>query len=425
MSLSNSRINIGNGIYINFIESNKFKSNLISFYIIMPLNRKEVTMNALISLVLKRGTNKYNTKLKIERKLEELYGSNLSININKRGEKHVLRITIESPRGDYVTDTEYFTDVIKFLYELIYHPYLVEGYFNKSYVEQEKEILKRIVEGKINDKREYAINRCIEEMCKNEKYSIYEHGYIEDLENINEINLYERYKNILEISPIEIFYVGEHDNKYIDTIKGLLKTNRENILELPREKLVNVFQTKNMVIEEMNVNQGKLVIGYRSNIAYEDELYNALLITSSILGGGPNSKLFRTVREKESLAYYINSKVYKYKSLMLIDAGIDRSNIEKAIEIIRSEIDDIKRGIFSEDDLGTAKKSITNSMNSIVDSNYLIGEYFFSKALSFDNKSIKEDIEDLLKVKKEDVIKASNTINVDTIYFLGKNEQEK
>lgn len=425
MSLSNDRIAIGKGMNFNLIESDKFKSNLISIYIIMPLNRKEVTMNALIPLVLKRGTNNLKTKLDIERKLEELYGSNLSININKRGERHVLRFTIESPKGVFVEVRDYFIEVIKLLYEIIYNPYLVDGFFDYKYVNQEKEMLKRVIEGRINDKREYSIDRCIEEMCENEKYSIYEYGYIEDLGSIDERKLYDRYKMILETSPMEIFYVGEHNSEYIEILKEIFKNNRENILEVPREKIASISQTKNMVFEEMDVNQGKLVMGFRSNISYEDDLYNSLLLSSNILGGGPNGKLFRTVREKERLAYYINSKVYKYKSIMLIDAGIDSGNIEKTIEIIRKDIDNLKKGIFTDEDVEIAKKTITNSMNAIIDSNYLIGEYFFSKALSNDNKSLREDIEDLLKVKREDIINASNSINIDTIYFLGKREREK
>jgi len=390
----------------------------------MPLNRKEATMNALIPLVLKRGTSKQTTKLDIERKLEELYGSNLNININKRGERHVLRFTIESPKGSFVREEDYFLEVVKFLKELIYNPYLEDGIFSHKYVEQEKEILKRAIEGKINDKRVYAVDRCIEEMCKNEKYSVYEHGYIEDLDNINKVNLYERYKTILDTSPIEIFYVGEYDDGFVGRLNDIFAVDRKDVLDIPREKIASIIQTKNMVFEEMDINQGKLVIGYRSSVAHEDPLYNPLLISNHILGGGPNGKLFRTVREKESLAYYINSRVYKYKSIMLIDAGIDSINFEKTIEIIRKEIDDMKNGDFTDEDIEISKKGLINSMKSIADSNYLIGEFFLSKVLSNDNKLLEGDIEDLLKVKRDDIINASNSLSLDTIYFLRNKKTE-
>ncbi|MBW4828916.1 MAG: insulinase family protein [Clostridiaceae bacterium] len=421
MAISNERLNIGNGINLNLIKTDKFKSNLVSLYMEMPLNRDMVTQNALIPLVLKRGTNKYNTTLEVERKLEELYGGQLSLNINKKGERHVLRFTIESPKGFYVDDEEYFYEVISFLKEIVYNPYVDDGGFKKEYVDQEKENLKRMIEGKINDKRSYAMTRCIEEMCKNEKYSIYEYGYVKDLDFIDNKNLYEHYKSILENSPIEIFYIGNYDNKMIDHIKNTFKIDRENITKIPREKITDAVQTKNMVYEDMQINQGKLVIGYRTGIPYEDNLYKALLVSSEILGGGPNSKLFRTVREKESLAYYINSKIYKYKSIMIIDAGIDFDKFEKTLEITRNQIDELKEGIFTDDDIEIAKKAIVTSLKSVTDSNYLISEFFLSQVLSNDNRSVDEMIEDILNVNREDIIEVANKINVDTIYFL-KNE---
>lgn len=420
MSLSNLRVNITEGMNLNLIKTDKLKSNLISFYIIMPLNRKDATKNALIPLVLKRGTKNYSTNLELERKLEEMYGSSMSININKKGERHVLRFTIEFPKGMYVNDEEYFTDVIKMLREIVYEPYLENNFFSHKYVEQEKENLKRIIEGKINNKRDYAINRCIEEMCRNEKYSVYEYGYTEDLDKINEENLYEHYRYILEKFPIEIFYVGEFDEKLIVNIANIFRIDRRNIVEVPREKIASVIQTKNMVYEDMDVNQGKLVIGYRTSLTYEEQLYSSAILANYIFGGGPNSKLFRMVREKESLAYYIGSSMYKYKSLILIDAGIDVDNLEKTIEIIRKQLDEMRNGLFTEEEIKIAKKSVSSQMKSIVDSNYLISEYFLSRVISNDSRTIEEIVEDIYKINKEDIKKASNTFYLDTIYFLGK-----
>lgn len=416
--MSNERINIGSGINLNLIKTDKFKSNLISLYVEMPLSRDGSTKNALIPLVLKRGTNEYSTNLEVERKLEELYGAELSLSINKKGERHVLRFTIEGPKGSYVNDEEYFYNVISFLEEIVYNPYVENGRFNERYVEQEKENLKRIIEGKINNKRNYAVTRCIEEMCENEKFSVYNYGYVEDLDFIDNKNLYEHYKNALNTSPIEIFYIGDYDKNIVEYLKENFKQDRKNTIEIPREKVTNSVQTKNMVHEDMQISQGKLVMGYRTSIPYEDSLYNALLVSSEILGGGPNSKLFRTVREKESLAYYISSSIYKYKSLMIIDAGIDFEKSEKTLDITRAQIDELKDGIFDDEDIEVAKKSIITSLKTVTDSNYLISEFFLSQVLSGDNNTVDEIVEGILNVKRDEIIEASNKINLDTIYFL-------
>lgn len=418
MTLNLKRINISKGINLNIIETNKFKTNLISIYFIRPLTRDEVTKNALIPLILRRGTSKYKTNLEIERKLEYMYGSELSMGVNKKGERHLIRFTLESPSESYIDNKEIFLESIDLLKEIIYNPYLEMDSFSEKYIDQEKDNLRKRIESRINDKREYAIERCIEEMCKNEKFSIYDYGYIEDLSGINSRNLYDHYKKVIQTSPIEIFAVGKISDDILKAINDNFKFDRENIIDIPREKILGFIQTKNMIYEDMDVNQGKLIMGYRSSIPYEDKLYDAFLIASDILGGGPNSKLFRNVREKESLAYYINSKVFKYKSIMMIDAGIDFDKFEKTIEIIRKEIDDMKKGLFTEEDISVSKKSISTSIRSIVDSNYLISEFFLSQLLTGDNREIDEMISDIEKVSKDKVVEASNKLNLDTIYFL-------
>ena len=424
MGLKSERIKLGNGIYLNAIKTDKFKSSLLSWYFIRPLKREEVTKNALIPLVLKRGTKMYPNSLEIQKKLEELYGSDLSASINKRGDRQILRFTMEWANGDYLNDNEYNFETIEMLKQIIYNPFTTENGFKKEYVLGEKQVLKRRIQSKINDKRSYAIERCIEEMCKKEKFSISSLGYIEDLEDIDEVNLYEHYKEVLETSPIEIFYVGNYDENFIEYLKTNNSIERDEIVTIPQEKIVASVQTKNMIDEEFDINQGKLVIGYRAGIPYEDSLYNGLIIASDILGGGPNSKLFKYVREEASLAYYIGSKVYKYNSIMIIDSGIEFENFQKTIEIIRKQIEDMKSGNFTEADIQVSKRSIRTSTESIKDSIFLISEFFFSQLLSNDSRNLEQIIKDFAKVSKDEIVQASNKIVPDTIYFM-KNKRKK
>lgn len=421
MALKSERIKLGDGIYLNLIESNKFKANLMSYYFLRPLEREEVTKNALLPLVLKRGTDKYQTSLEIEKQLEELYGADFSISVNKKGERHVIRFTMEWA-GDYFSDNESTYEVLDMLNEIIYNPLTDENSFDEKYVSQEKINLQDRIESKINNKRSYAINRCLEAMCKSEKYSLYQLGYVEDLEEIDGESLYAHYKNILKTSPIEIFYVGKYNNEIVDYIKRFSNHERENIIEIPREVIINKASNKNMINEKMDVNQGKLVMGFRTGIPYEDNLYNALLIANDIFGGGPNSKLFRNVREKESLAYYTGSSVLKYKSIMLVDSGIDFDNYEQAVDIINDQLKSLKEGDFTEDDIEISKKSINTSINSIRDSLFLISEYFFSQTITEDYRSLEEVISDLERVNKNEIVEAANSISLDTIYFMDENK---
>lgn len=420
--LKSKRIELGNGIFLNLVETDKFKSNLLSYYFIRPLNRDDVTKNALVPMVLKRATKNFPDNSLIEKELENMYGASFSSGINKRGERHVLRFTMEWASGEYLLDSDQDLKAVKMLKELVFNPYLENNGFNKEYVMQEIENHKNRIEGKINDKRSYAVNRCIEEMCKNESFSLYQIGYTEDLKDIDERNLYEHYKKILDTSIIEIFYVGKLDDGLKTYLIENNKMDRDELVNIPREKIISIVKQKKAVTEKMDVNQGKLVIGYKTGIPFEDKLYNGLLIASDILGGGPNSKLFRNVREKESLAYYISSSILKYKSLMIIDSGIEFQNYNKTVDIINEQLEELKSGKFKDEDIQISKKSIKTSTESIKDSAFLISEFFFSQNLCKDNRSLEEVIKDFDGVSREEVIKAAENINIDTIYFMkGKN----
>lgn len=423
MTLKAERIQLDEGVYLNIINEDKFKSNMLTYYFIRPLTRTEVTKNALLSLVLKRGSKNFPNSIDLERKLEDLYGANLSLGINKRGEKQVLRFTTEWAKSNYV-DEDYDGEIIQILKEIIFNPLVDDGGFLKKYVDQEKKNLKSRIENKINDKESYARDRCFEAMCKNERYGIYTLGYVEDLEEIDEKNLYEHYEDILRTSSIEIFYVGNIDDKIKEALKTHKKIPRGEIVSIPEDVLINAVQTKNILVDELDVNQGKLVIGYRAGIHHNDRLYNPLLLASDILGGGPNSKLFKNVREKESLAYYINSSIYKYKSIMIIESGIDFDDFDKTVEIINHQLEDLKEGQFTEEDISKSVKSLKTSTESIRDSIYLISEFFFSQLISGDNRSLEEVLGDFQRVSKEEIIEAANKISIDTIYFMRNKTEE-
>ncbi|QIB26703.1 EF-P 5-aminopentanol modification-associated protein YfmF [Caloranaerobacter azorensis] len=424
MTLKNIRKRIDEGVNLNLIVTDKFKSNLISIYIVRPLVRSEVTKNALLPMVLKRGTKNYNNFTDIQQKLEDLFGANLSVDVTKKGERQVIRFTLEGPNDKYVSGNNLIEEMIKILNEIINNPLLENGSFLDEYVNQEKENLKKKIESRINDKKTYSVDRCIEEMCKNENYSLYKHGYVEDLKDIDSRKLYKHYLTVLKSSPIEVCIVGDID---VDAVSNIFVENfdikRDKVIDIQRENVLKEIHTKNLVREEMDVNQGKLTLGFRTNIPYEDKLYEPLLIMSNILGGGPNSKLFMNVREKESLAYYIYSRVLKYKSLLIISSGIEFSNYQKTLDIIKEQVEDMKLGKFSESDIRQAKKSLITSIKSIKDSNFSLADYYLSNILANDYRNIDEIIERLQNVSKDEIVEAAKKLSLDTIYFLTKRKK--
>jgi predicted Zn-dependent peptidase len=200
--------------------------------------------------------------------------------------------------------------------------------------------------------------------------------------------------------------------------------SRNETIVIPRETITSSNMMKNQVVEKLPVEQGKLVLGFRSTIPYEHSLYNGLLLGNEIFGGGPNSHLFKTVREERSLAYYASSSLLKHKSIIITDAGIEFGNYQMTLNLMKEQLTRIKNGDFTEEDIEIAKKSIVTSSQSIVDSNHMISEYFLSKLITNDDRTLEEMISDLRAVNKVDIVAAMNTVSMDIIYFMRGIEED-
>ncbi len=415
---------IGKDIRVHIIRTDKFKTNLIDIYFKRPLCEEEVTKNALISMVLPRGTKTLHTSKEISKILEELYGSFIGSDVAKKGERNIIQFRMRFPNQQYIKDRDIIKKGFEIFNEFIHKPYLVDGCFKDEYVQQEKENLKEKIEGRKNDKIKYAHERCIEEMCENEKFALHEYGRIEDINMLTKENLYDHYQNIISSSPIDICIVGDVSKEEIkDLITDCFEFRQKEIVEIEKEK-INYFPEKVKVINEsMDITQGKLVLGYRTNISFESDLYYSLLVYSNILGGGPNSKLFQVVRERESLCYYIFSRIQRFKSLLLIGSGIEFEYYDKVVRLIKEQIQEMNEGKFTNEDISNAKSSLINSIRSLTDSPGALADLCYTQTIGSQNIDIEEMIQKITKVSKDEIIKSGENIKLDTVYFL-KNEKE-
>lgn len=417
------KIEIKKGLNLMMIPSDNFKTNIVSIYIQRPLSRDEVTMNSLLPSVLKCGTSKYKTPKELTIKMDELYGSGIGVDVEKKGEKQILTFRLYTTADEYLPEP-IFQEALGVLRDVLLDPYKEEGVFKKEYLDVEKENLKERVLGKINNKNRYAIERCVEEMCNEEAYSIDEEGYIEDLPKISSEELYSHYKHVIKTSPIDIVVAGSMDmEKTLEIVKEVMDFEREEIIEIPKEKIEKIPSQVKNIVEEMEVTQGKLVLGYRTNVDYASSDYYGLLMYSTVLGGGAHSKMFLNIREKESLCYYIFSALEKQKGLMFISSGIEVVNYEKALKLIEKEMDDMKNGRISDEEIQNSKKYIVNSLKSARDSLTGLSDFYYNQHISKTNETLNSIMEKIEKVNKEDIIKASEKIYLDTSYFLKGHEE--
>ena len=396
---------------IKKIETKKFKTNVYALYLTIPLTKENVTYNALIPTVLKRGCEKYNNQLEISKKLEEMYDATFGIGITKVGNNEVLKFYLESLNNNYLPNNEDLSKTsIEMLLNIVMKPYLVNGKFDDDYVEQEKENLKKVIESRKDNKDTYATNRLLEEMFKEEPYGLYKFGNIDEIDNITSKKLYEKYKELIKNSEKYLYIVGDVENLNIESYNI-----DEKEITISKEFPVKISEKENIVKEQMDVTQGKLVIGLNT----PNNKQEVIALYNTILGKGANSKLFLNVREKEGLAYSAGSTYLKRNNAIIISTGIEVSKYNKAVEVIKKQLKDMEDGNITEKEMKDAKQFINAGLNLINESSENMIEYRFDKDLYSEEIDIEKYRKEIEEIKKEDIVKVAKQIKIDTIYFLG------
>lgn len=409
-----------NGIDVYVIRSEKFKTSSIHFYFQDNLARENVTKNALLPAVLRRGSEDYPTSRDIAMRLEELYGASFDCGVSKKGERHLIHFYTEFLSKKYTPgNSDPFAAGFDLLYGIISKPVLENGRFSEKYLSQEKDKLRMLIESRVNNKMQYSVDRCLEEVCRTEPYSIYEYGFTGDLDPISAEELTNRYRVMLESYPLNVYLVGDITDRETEmVITGLSGLERKNLVQL-RDGFTQKRRVEpRHVTEAMNVTQGKLCLGFRTNTAPGGSDFYNLMVYNSILGGGIHSKLFQNVREKASMAYYAYSRLERFKGLMVVSSGIETGNKDKALDIIQKQVEEIKKGAITEYEIEASAKSIETGIKSLADSQAGIVEFYLGQAVAGNADNFEDIIENVKKVTKEDVVRTADNIVLETIYFL-------
>lgn len=413
------KISLKQGINLHIINTNKFKTNLVAVFLTTPLNKENVTKNALIPMILRRGSKTLKNLEEINNKLDEMYGASFDCGIDKTGDNQILKFYMESINNNFLPENEnLLKESIEVLFDLIFNPETKNNSFKDEYVNSEKENLKQIIQGKIDNKAKYAYERCVEEMYKGKPFGLYKFGNTEELEKINAKDLYEYYKKLIAECKIDIFISGEIDESIEKDVVSILNLNeREPVYNKKSEELEEGRNTQT-IEEHKDVSQGKLVIGLQVGKKDKDSKYSAI-IYNAILGGTPTSKMFQNVREKAHLAYVAGSNYVRQKNNVFIRCGIEIENYQKALDLIKVQIEDMKKGDFTEEDIKNAKTSIISTIKAIPEEQDSEITYNFGQEISGQKMKYEEYEQKINEVTKQSIIDIANSVKIDTIYFLG------
>ncbi len=413
------------GLHLYHLPTEKFKTNTLKCIMPLPLEPEQASANALLPFVLYRGSAEYPESMVLIRRLEELFGTDLAVDVRKRGEWQLVDFTLETVKNSFLPmEQDIFPHALDILRGIIFDPCLPRGSFKEQYLESEKRTLEEEIINLKNNKMEYSLERCFQEMCQGEPFSIFRYGNREDLRKINGEQLVQHYLEIRNQVPLYLFFVG---NIGAEKIKGWIREAfppREKVYSIEPSVAFIPHRPEKIVVEKDIISQGKLNIGFRMGITRQSPDFPALLVANGLLGGFPHSRLFRKVREEHGLAYYIFSRVESTKGLMTVSAGIDGEQLEETLDIIEEEWAKIVKGQINSEELEFTRKALCSQLKIIEDDALgLIGIELIN-ALNSLQQNRGELMKQIEKVEKNDVVRVMRGVKKDTLFFLEPGEEE-
>ncbi len=410
------------GVFLTSVNTKKFKSSLLSMTLLTPLKKETAAVNALIPYLLRRGSEAHPDLQSLSAALDQLYGGAIDPMVRKKGEIQCVGFL-----GGFLDDAStldgggVLDQAAELMGELLLRPYTHEGVFCPDYTRQEKANLVDRIRAEINEKRQYAVNRVVEEMCREEAYGVGRLGREADVEPITPQSAWARYQELLAHSRLELYYCGsaEHDAVCVILQRALTGLPREGGYEVPETVILPFAQETRRVEEAMDVAQGKLTMGFRTGgITAGSPDYPALVLCNALFGGTTTSKLFLNVREKLSLCYYASSSLLRYKGLMIVSSGVEFCNVKRAEDEIEAQLEACRRGEFESWEVEGARRYTVSSLLTMLDSQGRQEDWWLSQAVAGLTQSPQELAQAVDKVSVEAAVAAAKALNLDTVYFL-------
>ncbi|MGI6329728.1 MAG: EF-P 5-aminopentanol modification-associated protein YfmF [Bacilli bacterium] len=410
-----------NAYNLHILKTKRFKTISLLINFKRPIVKEEVTIRSFLPLILLNSTNQYQTKRKLSIETENLYGVDISYNQRRLGNYALISFNMSLLKEKY-TEPGMFKKSLFFLFDILFNPNVSNEAFDSEVFSIVKNEFVSSLKALKDNTMQYGLVKMLEEMDKKAPYS-YRVGYLEDVEKITEKDLYNYYQEMLKSDEIDVFILGDIDvneTKRIFKEYFLIKTIKKE-----RQKLFIEHQTYRKrlkkVIEHQKIKQAKLSMGLKIMKLTDFEKKYVMTLYANILGGPSYSKLFKSIREKNSLAYYVFCRYNLADSLLLIGSGINQDSFDKVIRLIKKEIQNIIKGDITEAEINNVKKDIISVIESIEDSpTRTINAYLLKVLLGLDDFSlIKRNYE---KVSKEDLIKVGKKIKIDTVHLLCKGD---
>ena len=414
-----NRKKICEGVYFTSIVEKKFKTNRISFNFLTPLNENTVSANAILPFLLERSTNEITDFTQLKRKLSSLYGASLSGDVRKIGDRQIINLSVGGIDNSFALENENVTkELSKILSSAAIKPNFNALSDAEAYKTEQRNLID-LIESEINDKRSYTINRLIEIMFENEPYGIRKYGKSEQVSALTGEQVTKAYQELLQSAEIEIIFTGRSGHEIaMQEFQDVFKNMKRTPPQVITNNVVGDVACQKNETEQKSVTQSKMALGFRTGIKADSKESAAARLMTAVYGGTPFSLLFLNVREKLSLCYYCAARFDRTKGVITVDCGVEKDNIEKAKDEILTQLNNLKAGEFSDDELKHASMSVVNSLKTVTDSLSGLEIWYLGQICYGLDFTPLQEAEIINNITREDILSAAEKVKLDTVFVL-------
>lgn len=415
------------GVRLCCIQTDQFCTATFSMRILRELQQEDAAKNALMMNVLNRGCRSFPNMEALQAELDSAYGATLEPNLWQYGETVAVGFDAAFPDDAMLPETGNLERVIRLIASLVLDPVTRGGLLLPDYVSEErKQLQQRILSAK-NDKRSYALQRARRLLCPDEAYGVYPLGTVEEAGKITHLALTRYYQAALAESQIRLFYCGSMSPEAVFRMaqRAFCTLSAKTERPMPHSDPATKAGEFRQLTEYMNVEQGRLVLCFRILGMLTRNDQPALAVLNALFGGGPASRLFREVREKQSLCYYIGSGIDRFKQVMTVNAGISFEKREQAEREILRQLSALAEGNFSPEELETARRCAAADFRIMSDDGLSLSSFWLGQELMSSDANPKQLAALSTEVKREEIQELAARIRPELSYFLRAEEAEQ
>ena len=346
------------GVCITTLDASKFNRCRITLHLRFPAKRESATDAAVLALVLERGYAACPDMTALSRRLAELYGADLGVDLASAGTDRVLSADICGIKDAYALAGENLTAAYAdIVFGTIFDPYLVDGAFDPEAVRIETETQARRLEAEFNSKRLYCVRQARRKFYGDTPAGIELGGYPGELVNVTPQSLKAEYDRILSTAYIDVMVQGVDEARVADMLLKKLDGIRRDPHPFAAPKLCMLFTTGEANPPSVSI----------------------LRVAMSVLGGSATSRLFRNVREKQSLCYYCGSAAQRATGVMMIDSGVEPGKEQQAEAAIIAELEGLKNGPITQEEVDDCRRGLLSSMDALGDSLAALENWYYGQ----------------------------------------------